>query len=279
MFDRLYVAVLDNPSKRPLFTVEERVELLKEATADLPSVRCESFRAWSWTTRPARNADVIVRGVRSRSDFEYELQMASMNKQLAPDMETLFLPTAAAVRASQLQPRQRGGRVRRARGPVGARRRVPPAVRQTARERRCGPMNRMNLLLLLDRLEQMVQEAPRMPIGHRALINAREMLDMIDKIRESLPEEVRRADRLASETERVMDGSRSEGGAHDPRGGGVRGQAGQRVGSAAAGAGRSEEDSGASPAAGARDGGRCGQLRRGRAAKFARVAGTDARAP
>src|SRR5690606_11960054 len=99
----------------------------------------------------------------------------------------------AAVCASQLQSRQGGGLVRRARGPMGSRPRVPPTVRQTARERRCGPMNRMNLLLLLDRLEQMVQEAPRMPIGHRVLMNAHEMLDMIHKIRESLPEEVRRA--------------------------------------------------------------------------------------
>src|SRR5690606_31752942 len=65
-------------------------------------------------------------------------------------------------------------------------------------------------LLLLDRLEQLVQEGPRMPIGGRALVNAEEMLDLIDKIRESLPEEVRRADRLASESERVMDATRSE---------------------------------------------------------------------
>ena len=71
-------------------------------------------------------------------------------------------------------------------------------------------MNRMNLLLLLDRLEQMVHEGPRMPIGNRCLVNATEMLELIDKIRESLPEEVRRADRIASETERVMEQSRQE---------------------------------------------------------------------
>lgn len=94
LFDLLYVAVLDNPSKRPLFTVQERVELLKEATADLASVRCESFSGLVVDYAAGRNAVAIVRGVRNQSDYEYELQMASMNKQLAPRIETLFLPTA-----------------------------------------------------------------------------------------------------------------------------------------------------------------------------------------
>lgn len=71
-------------------------------------------------------------------------------------------------------------------------------------------MNRMNLLLLLDRLEQMVQEGPRMPIGNRCLVNAAEMLELIDKIRDSLPEEVRRAERIAAETERMLEQSRHE---------------------------------------------------------------------
>src|SRR5690606_15139847 len=80
LFDLLYVAVLDNPSKRPLFTVQERVELLKEATADLSSVRCESFSGLVVDYAAGRNAVAIVRGVRNQSDYEYELQMASMNK-------------------------------------------------------------------------------------------------------------------------------------------------------------------------------------------------------
>lgn len=94
LFDVLYVAVLDNPRKRPLFTVEERVRLLKEATASLPSVRCESFSGLVVDYAARKKAHAIVRGVRSQSDYEYELQMASMNKQLAPEVETLFLPTA-----------------------------------------------------------------------------------------------------------------------------------------------------------------------------------------
>lgn len=68
----------------------------------------------------------------------------------------------------------------------------------------------MNLLLLLDRIEQMVQEGPRMPIGNRCLINASEALELIDKMRDALPEQVRRADEMASETERLLKQSRTE---------------------------------------------------------------------
>lgn len=68
----------------------------------------------------------------------------------------------------------------------------------------------MNLLLLIDRLEQLVNEGPRMPLGNRCLVNADEMLDLIEKIRESLPEEVRQAGRLASETDRLMQQGRDE---------------------------------------------------------------------
>ena len=103
LFDVLYVAVLDNPSKRPLFTVEERRELLEEATADLPSVRCESFSGLLVDYAADKNATAIVRGVRSPADCEYELQMATMNRQLSPGLETLLLPTApeyAHIRSS-----------------------------------------------------------------------------------------------------------------------------------------------------------------------------------
>lgn len=94
LFDVLYVAVLDNPSKRPLFTTEERVEMLERVTAHLASVRCETFSGLVVDYATRRSAQAIIRGVRSQSDYEYELQMASMNKQLVPTVETLFLPTA-----------------------------------------------------------------------------------------------------------------------------------------------------------------------------------------
>lgn len=92
-FDRLVVAVLNNKSKNPLFTVEERVELLEMVTKDLPNVEVDSFRDLTASYVRIKGADVIVRGIRSVTDFEYELQLASLNKKLNKDAETIFMMT------------------------------------------------------------------------------------------------------------------------------------------------------------------------------------------
>ena len=91
LVDRLVVAVLHNPAKSAAFTVEERVAMLAELTASLPSVEVTSFHGLLVDFAKARNAQFIVRGVRAFSDFEYEFQMALMNRKLAPDLETVFL--------------------------------------------------------------------------------------------------------------------------------------------------------------------------------------------
>ncbi len=91
LVDRLVVAVLHNPSKSPAFTVEERVAMLKELTTTLPQVEITSFHGLLVDFAKAQNAQVIVRGVRAFSDFEYEFQMALMNRKLAPELETVFL--------------------------------------------------------------------------------------------------------------------------------------------------------------------------------------------
>ncbi|GAK38565.1 pantetheine-phosphate adenylyltransferase [Paenibacillus urinalis] len=92
-FDRLVVAVLNNKSKNPLFTVEERVELLQLVTADLPNVEVDSFRDLTANYVRIKGAQVIMRGIRSVTDFEYELQLASLNKKLNKDAETIFMMT------------------------------------------------------------------------------------------------------------------------------------------------------------------------------------------
>ncbi len=91
LVDRLVVAVLHNPSKSPAFTVEERVAMLEELTTTLPHVEVTSFHGLLVDFAKAQNAQVIVRGVRAFSDFEYEFQMALMNRKLAPELETVFL--------------------------------------------------------------------------------------------------------------------------------------------------------------------------------------------
>jgi len=92
-FDRLIVAVLNNTSKSPLFTVEERKGLLLEVTKDLPNVEIGSFRDLLVRYMRSQQAQVIVRGIRSVTDFEYELQMASTNRQLDEGIETIFMMT------------------------------------------------------------------------------------------------------------------------------------------------------------------------------------------
>lgn len=91
LVDRLVVAVLHNPSKSAAFSVEERVAMLEELTAALPRVEVTSFNGLLVDFAKVQEAQVIVRGVRAFSDFEYEFQMALMNRKLAPDLETVFL--------------------------------------------------------------------------------------------------------------------------------------------------------------------------------------------
>ncbi|MCM3699289.1 pantetheine-phosphate adenylyltransferase [Paenibacillus macerans] len=92
-FDKLIVAVLNNLSKNPLFTVEERKQLLTEVTGHLPNVEVDSFRDLLVNYMSYKQAHVIVRGIRSVTDFEYELQLASTNHKLNSDVETIFMMT------------------------------------------------------------------------------------------------------------------------------------------------------------------------------------------
>jgi pantetheine-phosphate adenylyltransferase len=96
LYDELVVAVLVNPGKAGLFPVEERMDLLRDAVSDLPNVVIDSFQGLLVDYCRAHDLPVIVKGLRAVSDFEYELQMAQMNRELA-GVETLFVPTAPQV--------------------------------------------------------------------------------------------------------------------------------------------------------------------------------------
>ena len=92
MFDRLIVAIAENPKKTPLFTVEERIQLIKEACPD-PRVEVDHFQGLLVNYARSRGVKVLLRGLRAVSDFDYEFQMANMNRTLAPDVETVFMMT------------------------------------------------------------------------------------------------------------------------------------------------------------------------------------------
>jgi pantetheine-phosphate adenylyltransferase len=91
IFDEVLVAVLRNEEKRPLFSVEERVEIIREMVAGQPSCRVESFSGLLVDFMERVGARAVVRGLRAVSDFEYEFQMALMNRRLNPRVETVFM--------------------------------------------------------------------------------------------------------------------------------------------------------------------------------------------
>ncbi len=91
LFDRFLVAVLENEGKAPLFSVAERMELVTRCTAGLPSVEVHSFSGLLVDFMREVKANIVVRGIRAVSDYEYELQMALMNRDLNPNVETIFM--------------------------------------------------------------------------------------------------------------------------------------------------------------------------------------------
>ena len=94
MVDELTVGVLNNKAKTPLFSVEERVKMLKEVTKELPGVKIVPFEGLLIDFAKEMSAKMVVRGLRAVTDFEYELQMAQTNHKLAEDIETVFLTTS-----------------------------------------------------------------------------------------------------------------------------------------------------------------------------------------
>ncbi|MDR0807217.1 MAG: pantetheine-phosphate adenylyltransferase [Enterobacteriaceae bacterium] len=91
MFDQIVIAIARSPSKNTLFSLEERVELAKTATAHLPSVDVIGFSELMAHFAQKQQANILIRGLRSVADFEYELQLAGMNRHLMADLETIFL--------------------------------------------------------------------------------------------------------------------------------------------------------------------------------------------
>ena len=94
LFDTVYVAILINSSKSPMFSLQERTEFITQATKDLPNVKVISFSGLLVDLLEQLGANVIIKGLRAVSDFEYEMQMALMNNKLSKNIETLFMMTS-----------------------------------------------------------------------------------------------------------------------------------------------------------------------------------------
>jgi pantetheine-phosphate adenylyltransferase len=94
LFDRLVIGVLNNSEKTPLFSVDERVNILVEATSELSNIEVYSFNGLAVDFAKAHDAKIFLRGLRAITDFEYELQMAQTNRVIQPSIDTLFLTTS-----------------------------------------------------------------------------------------------------------------------------------------------------------------------------------------
>ncbi len=94
LFDKVYVAVMNNSSKKPLFSVEERIGLIKRVTSELENIEVEGFGGLLVDYARQKGALFIVKGLRAVSDFEYEFQMALANKSVEPSIETFFITTS-----------------------------------------------------------------------------------------------------------------------------------------------------------------------------------------
>lgn len=93
LYDKLIVGVLDNINKKPVFSAEERMKMIKKVTADIDNVSCDIFSGLLVDFAKMNDANVIVKGLRTVADFEYEFQMALLNKALNPEFETMFMMT------------------------------------------------------------------------------------------------------------------------------------------------------------------------------------------
>ena len=135
VFDRVRMAILRNPEKQPLFSVDERLALIREAWRGNPRVEADTFSGLLVDYAQKAGASVIIRGIRAISDFEYELQMALMNRRLDPQIETVFMIPAESYSyvSSRLVKEvfQLGGRVSDL---------VPPVVEKRLREKYGAPV-------------------------------------------------------------------------------------------------------------------------------------------
>jgi len=94
LFDKVIVAIASNSKKNPLFSLETRIQLARDVLADCPNVTVKGFDCLLIDFAHQENASILIRGLRAVSDFEYEFQLASMNRNLAPDIESVFLMPA-----------------------------------------------------------------------------------------------------------------------------------------------------------------------------------------
>ena len=212
IFDRVVVGVVGSPQhKTPLFPIEMRIELVKGAFASVPNVEVDVFKELVVDFARRWEAQVIVKGLRVISDFEYEFQMNHLNRTLAPDIETVYVmasPQVSFVSSSGVKEiASFGGNVEEL---------VPPAVARRLREafpngRGGTPLSRpgvtsgpMDVLVLIDKLDDLVHNAKAVPLTDQVRIDREEIYDILDQMRATIPEEIKQARWIVKERQEML---------------------------------------------------------------------------
>ncbi|MFR6087255.1 MAG: pantetheine-phosphate adenylyltransferase [Oscillospiraceae bacterium] len=203
-FDRLFVCVMVNCDKKPMFSPEQRLELIRRSVADLPNVEAELYSGLLADYARQKGAGILVKGVRNTTDFDLEYQQAAINRGICPELETLL---ARQSGLSALQQHYGAGDdpVRPAFGKICSR----PGGGGTERE--VNLMEEKDVQRLLDMLYSMIDEAKSAAFSSdKCVISRDEALDLLDDIRAKLPLEIKKAQELVRAREEYVSSAKKE---------------------------------------------------------------------
>ena len=213
LYDEVVVAVCVNPVKTGLFTVEERIAMLREAPSSYANVTRRQLHGLLVDYCRDNDIPVIVKGLRAVSDFDYELQMAQMNRGLA-GVETLFMPTNPQYSLPLLQPGQGGRDVRRRRLVAWCRKAVHDRLHERARlaDRRRRAMTEVVYRAdeTVDELIEVIETARSVPMSSSCMVPRDHLLDLLDELREVLPDEVQQAGAIVEQRTEILQQAQAE---------------------------------------------------------------------
>ena len=179
--------------------MEERVKLLEDAVKDLPNITVDCYDGLVVEYARKKVPIAIVRGLRAVTDFEFEFKLAAMNRNLEPSIETVFMMTSSEYSfissSSVKEVASLGGDVYK----WVTQAQLSSCMLNTVPNRGVERLNRINLIILLDKLEDLIEQAPEIPLTGRVLLDADEVLDLLERIRNAVPEEVKRAEIVSIE--------------------------------------------------------------------------------
>ena len=215
IFDRIVVGVVRDPAhKQTLFTVEERVAFLEDALAGCDNVVVDVFSELVVDFARKHDAKTMVKGLRVIADFEWEFQMNHLNRQLAPEIETLYVmssPLFSFVSSSGVKEiASFGGRVDELVPPAVAKRFVEIYPDGQARSSRLAlridalDFPPMDVLVLIDRLDDLVHNAKAVPLTDQVRLDREEIYEILDQMRATIPEEIKQARWIVKERQEML---------------------------------------------------------------------------